>query len=418
MSDSTNTSTMASIVNHSIRDGIYIAHVIYTFEQILAFSAAEAIVLDPTVQREKVKNHPGSAQQLLDSLSDSFPIGAASGYVNGPQAPTDQGRTLTNSAFIREFVPSKDHPIQLTDWGHRLRWSVEIHKSGVIKIGTYTLLQLKESDPETYAVVMGSEVPLALVFHTSGTVPRAYIARMFRALQLSAPAVVGERAKASDDEGLVNAGEALVNAISGPAIGRKVPDARGVDRATSHALVIGAIYPDRMSLKTKDLERITAMSDADLKRSSEVVGRFITALTNVKTELMTNAEVSDNIFKAAEAAMKIMPKKSDARKVAEEALKPLKQNKQLAGASHEFFKKCKFDLALDAVMIHGCSVEPDAAVGYIERFFRVATKNKSSWEMMTAAVTAHTSAARSFNADVWTTRWTTLKRLIGEVKAE
>ena len=416
MSTSITTSTMASIVDHSIRDGIYIAHVIYTYEQFLKFVAEESIKLDPQVQREEVKNHPGNAQKLLESLADSFPIGGATGYVNGPRAPTDQGRSLTNSAFIKNFVPTKTAPLLLTDFGHRKRWSIKID-NGHVKIGQHTLSQLKESDRETYDVIMESEVPLAVVFHTSGTVPRAYIARMFRSLQLSATAVVGERAKASDDEGLVSAGEALVSAISAPEIGRKVPESRGTGRAISHSLVIGAIHPDRMTMKAKDLERITAMSDADLIGSSAVINRYITALTSVKTELKTRAEESERLFKEAEEIMKAAAK-GEAKTAAKVVVDERKKIKNAAAASQTRLKKCSLDLSLDGVLVRGCSMEPEVATGYIERFFRAASKDDASWASMMMAVTAHTTDARSFNADVWNTRWTMLKTLIGEVRTE
>ena len=416
MSTSITTSTMASIVDHSIRDGIYIAHVIYTYEQFLKFVAEESIKLDPQVQREEVKNHPGNAQKLLESLADSFPIGGATGYVNGPRAPTDQGRSLTNSAFIKNFVPTKTAPLLLTDFGHRKRWSIKID-NGHVKIGQHTLSQLKESDRETYDVIMESEVPLAVVFHTSGTVPRAYIARMFRSLQLSATAVVGERAKASDDEGLVSAGEALVSAISAPEIGRKVPESRGTGRAISHSLVIGAIHPDRMTMKAKDLERITAMSDADLIGSSAVINRYITALTSVKTELKTRAEESERLFKEAEEIMKAAAK-GEAKTAAKVVVDERKKIKNAAAASQNRLKKCSLDLSLDGVLVRGCSMEPEVATGYIERFFRAASKDDASWASMMMAVTAHTTDARSFNADVWNTRWTMLKTLIGEVRTE
>ena len=416
MSTSITTSTMASIVDHSIREGIYIAHVIYTYEQFLKFVAEESIKLDPQVQREEVKNHPGNAQKLLESLADSFPIGGATGYVNGPRAPTDQGRSLTNSAFIKNFVPTKTAPLLLTDFGHRKRWSIKID-NGHVKIGQHTLSQLKESDRETYDVIMESEVPLAVVFHTSGTVPRAYIARMFRSLQLSATAVVGERAKASDDEGLVSAGEALVSAISAPEIGRKVPESRGTGRAISHSLVIGAIHPDRMTMKAKDLERITAMSDADLIGSSAVINRYITALTSVKTELKTRAEESERLFKEAEEIMKAAAK-GEAKTAAKVVVDERKKIKNAAAASQTRLKKCSLDLSLDGVLVRGCSMEPEVATGYIERFFRAASKDDASWASMMMAVTAHTTDARSFNADVWNTRWTMLKTLIGEVRTE
>jgi hypothetical protein len=407
---------MASVVDHSIRDGIYVAHVLYTYEQFLKFVAEDAIIPDPRVQREEVKNHPGNPQKLMESLADNFPIGGATGYVNGPRAPTDQGRTLTNSEFIKNFIPTKTAPLLLTDFGHRRRWSAKIDK-GQVKIGEYTLPQLRENDRETYDVIMGAEIPVALVFHSSGMVPHPYIARMFRSLQLSATAVVGERAKASDDEGLVNAGEALVNAISGPEIGRKVPESRGQGRAISHSLVIGARYPDRMTLKTKDLERATVMSDADLAGSSAVIKRYITALTNVKTELKGRADQSERHFKEAEELVKAAAKgeaKTAARAVADE----LKKIKNVAAASHNHLKKCPLDLALDGVLVHGCSTEPEVAASYIERFFRAASKDDASWDLMMKAVMAHTTAARSFNADVWTARWTMLKTLIGEVRTE
>lgn len=410
------TSTMASPIDHSIREGIYIAHVIYPYEQVLKFIADGAIVLDHQVQREEVKNHPGNAQKLMESLADSFPIGGATGYVNGPRAPTDQGRTLTNSAFIKNFVPTKTTPILFTDFGHRWRWSTKIN-NGQVKIGEYTLAQLKESDRETYDVIMSAEISMALVFHTSGTVPRGYIAKNFRSLQLSATAVVGERAKASDDEGLVSAGEALVNAISGPEIGRKVPESRGAGRAISHSLVIGAIHPDRMTLKAKDLERLTAMSEADLIGSSAVINRYIAALTSVKMELKTRAEESERLFKEAEEIMKTAAK-GEAKTAAKAVVDERKKIKNAAGASHNRLKKCSLDLALDGVLVQGCSTEPEVAVGYIERFFRAASRDDASWVAMMTAVTAHTTDARSFNADVWNARWTMLKTLIGEVRTE
>jgi hypothetical protein len=172
-----------------------------------------------------------------------------------------------------------------------------------------------------------------------------------------------------------------------------------------------------MTLKTKDLERATVMSDADLAGSSAVIKRYITALTNVKTELKGRADQSERHFKEAEELVKAAAKgeaKTAARAVADE----LKKIKNVAAASHNHLKKCPLDLALDGVLVHGCSTEPEVAASYIERFFRAASKDDASWDLMMKAVMAHTTAARSFNADVWTARWTMLKTLIGEVRTE
>ena len=172
-----------------------------------------------------------------------------------------------------------------------------------------------------------------------------------------------------------------------------------------------------MTMKAKDLERITAMSDADLIGSSAVINRYITALTSVKTELKTRAEESERLFKEAEEIMKAAAK-GEAKTAAKVVVDERKKIKNAAAASQTRLKKCSLDLSLDGVLVRGCSMEPEVATGYIERFFRAASKDDASWASMMMAVTAHTTDARSFNADVWNTRWTMLKTLIGEVRTE
>ena len=411
MSDSTNTSTMASIVNHSIRDGIFRGKKIIKISTLFKYIADKAILLDEQVQRARVKKHPSDAQKVMDSLADNFSSGEATGYVDGLQAPSDQGPTLTMSPFLRDYVPTEAVPIRFADWGHRWRFMIEI-MDGKVTIDGYMLAELEKQDPDTFSVIMESEVSLDLVFHVSGTVPREYIARLFRVLQLSAPATVGERAKASADQDLVMAGEAIVKAIQ--TIGRPVVSNRGSEREISHALVIGAVHPERMSLMVKHLEG-DPLSEEDVVNSHEVVGLYLTGLGNAKTTLKNRADEAERLYSECETREKLAV--GDAKVALKAEREERKKVKTELGASHNFFKKCALDLALDGALLYGCVADPESAVGYIERFFLAATENKATWTTMTNAVKRkYSNSGKTHNRAGWVAKWGELKRLIGENK--
>ena len=400
---------MASIVDHSIRDGIFRGKKIIRVATLLKYIADEKILLDDQVQRAQVEKHPSDAKKVMDSLANNLSIGEATGYVNGIQAPTDQGRTLTSSQFLKDYAPTKTVPIRFADWGHRCRFMTEI-KDGKVNIGGYTLAELEKEDSETFEVIMESEVSVDLAFHSSGTVPREYIANLFRVLQLSAPATVGERAKASADQELVAAGEAIVKAIR--LIERPVRSVRASEREISHALVIGAVNPDRMSLMAKHLEG-DALTEEEQLESHRVIELYLTALGNVKTTLKMRADAADRLYKECETREKLAV--GDAKVAANAEREERKAVKTALGFSHTLFKKCRFDLPLDGALVYGCFADGENAVSYIEQFFLEASETKATWDnAMNSVKRKYSNSGKTHNRAGWIAKWGVLKTLIGE----
>ena len=134
------------------------------------------------VNREKVKKHPSDANLILDSLAKQLPIGAVTAYVQGVACPDVPH--LTDTTFLDVFVPTETSPILLPDFGHRSSFILDI-ANGIATYNDFTIQELKTADPETYDIIMETNISIDFRFSTTGVIPSSYISLMFIRLQLS-----------------------------------------------------------------------------------------------------------------------------------------------------------------------------------------------------------------------------------------
>lgn len=405
----------STIVSNSTTDGIFKGLKVFRISKVFELIKNDSIKIDESVQRDQVDKHPSSPDLVLKSLSENIPIGLGVGYVNGLKAPTDQGKTLTQSKFLADFTPTPETPINLADFGHRYRFLFKIQQ-GAATLNGSTLAELQTRDPEKFERIMDTEIPFECVFHTSGKVPEEYIAKLFRALQLSAPASVGEKEKASSNRDLVSCGEALLKKFETPSeINREFPTERGVGRAVAHALIIGAADRSRMSQKSADFE--DPLTQEQLSKSTEIVQKYIEILTNINKTLTEAEETSNAAVKECDARLKAASRgvTKDAIKTELTTLKSAHKTKRDMVAR---YKKAKLDLALDGVFIVGLQDAPTQAVEYVTKWWMKALESNESWKNLSTDVKKNPGTARSFNENAWLTKWGVLKTQIGENRLE
>jgi hypothetical protein len=407
-------SSVSSSMSSSSSDGIFKGLKVFRISKVLELITNNSIQIDESVQRDQVSKHPSSPDLVLKSLSENIPIGLGVGYVNGLKAPTDQGKTLTQSRFLADFIPTPETPINLADFGHRYRFLFKIYQ-GAATLNGSTLAELQTRDPEKFERIMDTEIPFECVFHTSGTVPEEYIAKLFRALQLSAPASVGEKEKASSNRDLVSAGEALLKKFETQSeINREFPTERGVGRAIAHALIIGAADRSRMSQKSADFEE--PLSQDQMLKSTQIIQQYTEILTNINKTLTQAEQASDAAVKECETIMKGL------KGPAKDSLKPeLTSLKSIHKSKRDMvvrYKKVKLDLALDGVFIVGLQDAPEQAIEYITRWWMAALETNEAWKNLSTDVKRNPGTARSFNGSAWLTKWGVLKTQIGENRLE
>ena len=412
MSTST-TSTTTSPMSTSSSNGIVKGLMAFRVMKFIDLMDNESIVIDEKVQRDEVNKHPSNPDLLLKSLSESIPIGIATGYVNGVRAPTDQ-ITLTKTKFLADFLPTPETPIRLADFGHRYRFLRKI-RNGEATINGSTLAELKTRNPPMFQQIMDTEIPFECVFHTSGEVPEEYIANLFRVLQLSAPASVGEKEKASSNRELVSAGEALIRKFETNEINRSFPTERAAGRAIAHSLLIGAADRSRMSLKTADFE--DPLSNEQWEKSNEIIQKYVNMLTKINRTLTQQEEMSNAAVKECETRFKAAPKgdAKEAIKVESDTLKRVHKSKREALVR---YNKAKLDLALDGVFITGLQEIPDQADNFITKWWMTALETDEAWKKLSGEVKKNPGAARSFNKNAWLIKWGVLKTHIGENRLE
>ena len=395
-----------------------------TVERLLEWIRDEAILLDDNVQRDKVDVHPSNGDSLLETMCGDMPFGNVTAYVNGIKCPDSGTLSLTDTEFLRTFRPTKRTPLRLTDHGHRWRFEQDIVK-GIAKIDGLSLEELRTQYPETHSVVMNSVVSFDIAFSIDGTVPREYIAKSFRRLQLSAPLSVGEKAKASHDNNLVELVSTYIDAFE-PYI--DMSSKRALDRTTMTAVIRGTLDTSKMTMKEADVEHggiiedtqkdiiISRMdslkntyveSHADVSRDIE---NATTSLTNAITQLQTADDRIKTTKKAKDTAGEIdakvlVQRAKDAKTMAKNALKDGDQVRNR-------IKKLS-DLKILGGFVHGINKSPDTAPDIIKRFIRQVSQSKESYARV-AEICRDKTAARFYTANRWANTWDLICNEIGE----
>ena len=403
-------------------DDIYRGIVVFTMQIILKYVLNGSILLDPEVQRRHVSTHPSSPDLLLDSMAGNIPTGMLTGYMHGE--PPTNSVSLTGTDFLTNLRPTPAKPFYLTDYGHRLRFLISIAADRATYDG-YTLAQMQSEKPSIYERIMATTVPMDIAFHKSGIVPHAYIAKMFTRLQLSAPASVGEKGKASADTRHADIVNSFMASI---ATHRSIPSDRDIGRATAIALSRGAYNPEKMSTKEKDVIDETPLTDEQAVVSRAQTTRFVEIMAAIGQRLesqilncqqvITDAETAITNEKAAGDARVSQAHGKEAKTLAKaatktsidrlkEAVKEAKKNKTVAEVAKTRFATTDLDLALDGPLMFGLYTDPLTAGEMIVNWFVAATKSKESWKTMSPEVmkAAKNSATRSFELARWRNSW-------------
>jgi len=401
---------------------IYRGHVLFNTKLVLNLITDGSITLDEQVQRNEVSTHPSNPELLFDSMSENLSTGMMTGYMN--VVPPTARACLTGSEWLDKLRPTPSHPLYLGDYGHRWRFLLRIAEGRATYDG-YTLSQLQVARPSTYERIMMTTVPIDIAFHRSGIMPRAYITKMFTRLQLSAPASVGEKGKASADTRHADIVNHFMDSI---AAHRSIPSDRDIGRATAIALSRGAYNPGKMSTKEKDVIGETPLTDEQAVMSRALTTRFVdimaaigqrldTAITNCQ-QAKTDAETAVTTEKAAGDVRVNQASGKEAKTLAKaankaaidrlkEAVKDAKKNLDTAEGAKSRFKTTELDLALDGPLMFGIYTDPLTAGEMIANWFVAATKSKESWKTMSPDVmkAAKNSATRSFEVARWRNSW-------------
>ena len=408
---------------HEIKRGTKLV----TVESLLSYVRDEAMVLDENVQREKVQDHPSSGDSLLETMCSNMPFGNVTAYVNGIKCPDVGHRSLTETEFLRGFRPTKTTPLRLTDHAHRWRFEQDI-VSGIAKIDGLSLEELRTQHPDAHSTVMNSVVSIDIAFSTNGIVPREYIAKSFRRLQLSAPLAVGENAKASLDDNLVNLANTYIAAFE-PYI--NLSSKRGLDRAIITAMIRGTIDPSKMTTKEVDVEHGGIITDenmetiiprmdtlknayADCHAQVNVDSQNATAdVTNATAELRSAVDRVKTTKKAKDAtglneANVAVQHAKDAVNAAKIALK----NTEQVRARIEKLAELKILGAL----VFGIYKSPDTASNIIKRFIAKVCQSKETYARV-AEICRDPTAARYYTATRWANTWDRICSEVGESRS-
>jgi len=397
-------------------DGIHRGKKVYKIKTLMNLMKEDAVVRDENVQRPPVRNHPGSADCLFDSLANNIPIGELTAFVDGVIPPNNLAE-LTGTPFLNAFRPTKKNPLRITDGGHRSDWLWAIYK-GDANYNGFKFAQLEKELPEIWDTICGASVVIDIAFHISGTVPIPYINSVFQRLQLSAPASSGELLKATDD---VRLKEIVDKSMRDMEPYRKVPTDRGLGRTIMTALARGSYNPHKMSTKHDDMlnsdpltdeEAVTArrMTQAYLDIYGVIDDRLKEDIARCTQDFESSVEIEKQAAGHVKTASK--PNKEDAKRRKDEATTKKKEAKKAVDDADKSLKKFNgvtLDLALDGPMMYGLCSDPTNAPNYIKKWFLAALGSGKTWgkiEMVQEVVKApKNSPARSYDIKRWRNSW-------------
>jgi hypothetical protein len=272
---------------------------------------------------------------------------------------------------------------------------------------------------------MNSVVSIDIAFSIDGIVPREYIAKSFRRLQLSSPLSVGEKAKASLDNNLVDLTSRYIADFE-PYV--DMSSKRGLDRTTMTAMIRGTIDTSKMTMKEADVEHGGIITDEDM----DIITPRMDTLKN------TYAECHAHVDRVTENANTNMTNAIADLQLAEERIKTSKRAKDVAGGidakvTVQHAKDAKTaaknaiknadqmrariqklsDLKILGGFVHGINKTPDTASGIIKRFILHVSQSKESYARV-AEICRDNTAARFYTANRWANTWDRICSEIGE----